>query len=235
MSRTVLAIEFRGVGYSADFGFLKRLGLTSKLHRIDPLGDHITKPLALADQTRRMVGRLPCSPDLVLTYCATAALGAHIAEIVGADLLMIDPYPVTRDDMYRDFANLCGTLNDGGALEPERFRSMEISQWEDVLQTSRDDLARRHGGDEVAYGMTDDLLDRYRAWLRFLNACMNARPAAPGGRVTVIAGKYRSRLDSLLTEPEKMRLILAEVEADTLDSAEVQTLVASYVASPRAG
>jgi hypothetical protein len=225
----VLALEFRGVSDTADFGFLARAGAAS-LYRVDPLVSHISRQLPLREQARDIAEELPESPRLIIAYCATAALGAHIAEMADAPLLLIDPYPVTAQDILRDLDELCRTLGCETASSPASAASPDMTAWELALHDSRDRLAARFGSDGIAYDMADDLLDRYRAWLRFLSASMEAGLASPRGGVAVITGKFPSLMDALLTEPAKVRIFQALPSGGTLDSPEVRALLLSAVA-----
>ncbi len=172
----VLAIDFPGAGHAADFGFLMKTGAAALVRRVDPLIDHLSGPLTLEEQARGLIARLAEPPGLVLTYCGTAALGAHIAELATARLLAVDPYPVTMADIHRDFADLCRTVGCDPPGYAECASEADIALWISAIVTERDRLAAVYGGDADAYQMVDDLFARYR-----------------GGGGSVCAGRERPR------------------------------------------
>lgn len=230
--RSVVALEFRGVGDTADFGFLSREGGAARLTRIDPLIHHIDRPRSLAEQAELIVTRLAEPPALVLAYCGTAAIGLHIAALTGAPSLLVDPYPITAEDMHRDVGHLCRSMGIDPALLGEPGAQPDLARWEDVLLTARDGMAEIHGGDEEAYELVDDLLDRYRAWLRFLQASTDSGPVSPSGAVTVVTARPPDVLEPLLTAPHTARAYpvppLAEGRG-VLDSPEVRALLSTAV------
>jgi hypothetical protein len=227
MKPRVLALEFRGVGDPADFAFLAEETDPASMERVDPLVDHVPRQLALDEQAKVLVERLPYPPELVFAYCAAAALGAHIAAVSAARLVLVDPYPVTAPVVRRDFRKLCERV---GCDSREMDEDGALARREAMLLRTRDGLAAEFGGDEQAFEMVDDLLDRYRSWLRFLDASMTARPADPAGEVTVVAGRPLSPLGALLTRPRWARVHHVEVDIDTLESAEVRTLLTAAIA-----
>jgi hypothetical protein len=222
----VLAFEFYGVSESADFAFLDELTAAGRVRRVDPVNDHLEAQLSLAAQARLHVQALPTPPELVIAYCSCAALGAHVAALCEARLLLVDPDAVTDQAVRREFELLCRRLGTEppSAEEPQR-------QWELALAASRGRLAEVYGGDRKAFEMVDDLFDRYRAWLRFIDACATAAPAAPKKEVTVIARKPLTDLAALLAQPEDIRLRRVESDSDsaTLDAPQIQDLVLAEV------
>jgi hypothetical protein len=220
----VLAFEFYGVSESADFAFLDELTATGRVCRVDPVNDHLETQLSLAAQARAHVRALPTSPGLVIAYCSCAALGAHVAALCEARLLLVDPDAVTCQGVRREFELLCRRL---GAEPPSTQEHQR--EWELAFAASREPLAKLHGGDRKAFEMVDDVFDRYRAWLRFMDACATAAPAAPKNAVTVIARKPLTDLAALLAQPDKIRLRRVESESATLDAPEIQELVLAEV------
>jgi hypothetical protein len=223
---SVLALEFRAVPNAVDFGALGPAVGAAELVRVDPLEHHVGKPLTVDDQAGLLADVMPAPLRLVVTYCGTAALGLHVAARTGAAALLIDPFPVTAQDMRTDFARLCASLGiaaDAAGDEPD------LPRWEDMLLTSRTTLAETHGGDDEAYELVDDLLDRYRAWLRFLRASMVASPVAPAGEVTVVTTKRVPPLEKLLAASSVPRVRLIEEGTDDPGSPAVQALVSAAV------
>ncbi|MFE9429220.1 hypothetical protein ACFYNO_40465 [Kitasatospora sp. NPDC006697] len=202
---TVLALEFKGVGERADFAFLRQSGGPAELLRVDPLVHHLDRPLTLAEHARLLGGHRSGPPALVLAYCGTAALALHVAALTGAPSVLVDPYPVTAEDMRRDFAGLCasaGVEPAGQVLAAEP----DPAAWAAELWRARDGMAAEHGGDEVAYELVDDMLDRYRSWLRFLQASRCAEPATTAAPVVAITARPEPRLELLLADPSRAEL-----------------------------
>jgi hypothetical protein len=220
----VLAFEFHGVSETADFAFLAEPTAAGRVRRVDPVNDHLGAQLSLAAQARLHVRARPTPPELVIAYCSCAALGAHVAALCEASLLLVDPEAMTEQAVRREFELLCRRLGTAppSAGEPQR-------QWELALAASRGPLAEVHGGDREAFEMVDDLFDRYRAWLRFIDACATAAPAAPKKEVTVIARKPLTCLAALLDQPEGIRLRRVESDSATLDAPQIQELVLAAV------
>jgi hypothetical protein len=225
----VLAFEFHGVSETADFSFLAEPTRTGRVRRVDPVNDHLQGQLSLMAQARLHVRALPAPPELVIAYCSCAALGAHVAALCEARLLLVDPDAMTDVAVRREFELLCRRLGtepptaESDAREPQR-------QWEQALAASRGRLAQVHGGDQEAFEMVDDLFDRYRAWLRFIDACATAAPAAPNNAVTVIMRKPLTNLAALLARPQDVRLHRVESDSTTLDAPRIQELVLAEVA-----
>jgi hypothetical protein len=226
----VLAFEFHGVSETADFAFLAGPTRAGRVRRVDPVNDHLEAQLSVVAQARLHVRALPTPPELVIAYCSCAALGAHVATLCEARLLLVDPDAMTDEAVRREFELLCRRLGteppgaESAADEPQR-------QWEQALAASRERLAEVHGGDRQAFEMVDDLFDRYRAWLRFIDACATAAPAAPKNAVTVIARKPLTDLAALLARPEDVRLRRVESDLSTLDAPQIQELVLAEVAA----
>jgi hypothetical protein len=206
---TVLALEFRGVREAADFGFL------AGVRRVDPIGGHVAAALTIRQQAEQLADQ---RLDLVLAYCSCAALGAHVAELSAAGLVLIDPDVVTHAAVKQDFTHLCSLL---GAV-PD-------GDWDSAFASVRDDLAEAHGGDDQAYEMVDDLFDRYRAWLRFLDASASAQTATPPGEITVIAGKPLPELGKLVGDSTRVRITRVAADAGTLASPLVREQLAVEV------
>lgn len=217
---TVLALEFRGVRETADFGFL------DEVTRVDPISGHGGAPLTVRAQAEQLARD---RVGLVLAYCSCAALGAHVAELARARLVLIDPDAVARDSVWRDFARLCSAI---GAHPPATAAQ---DDWETVFSTVREDLAQANGGDDLAYEMVDDLFARYRAWLRFLAASASAPPAAPAGEVTVIAGRPLPDLGLLLRDPARARLTRVSPSGSTLAWPAVRERLRREVSRPWTG
>lgn len=226
----VLAFEFHGVRETADFAFLAEQTRAGRVRRVDPVNDHLEAQLSLMAQARLNVRALPAPPELVVAYCSCAALGAHVAALCEARLLLVDPDAMTDDAVRQEFEVLCRRLGteppaaESAAEEPQR-------QWEQALAASRGRLAAVHGGDREAFEMVDDLFDRYRAWLRFIDACATAAPAAPKKAVTVIVRRPLTDLAALLARPEDVRLRRVESGSATLDAPQIQELVLAEVAA----
>ena len=229
--RPVIALEFRGVGDTADFGFLNKEAGAVGLVRLDPLVDHIAAPLNIDKQARLIAERFPELPRLVLAYCGTAALALHVAALTEAATVLVDPYQVTAEDLHRDFARMCRSL----AVEPpDRAPAPDLGEWEALVLTARDAMAGEHGGDEEAYEFVDDLFDRYRGWLRFLFASVDAGPVGPRApitAVTAVTAKPPSSLGELVTEPGRVRThrVVTAADTGTLDSGPVRELLAALV------
>ncbi len=209
---TVLALEFRAVRETADFGFL---ATEFPLNRLDPIGRHVAGPLTVRRQAAELAAG---KPGTVLAYCSCAALGAHIAELSGADLVLIDADAVTPEAVRRDVTAVCASL---GAPPAD---DVEIA-----FAAVRDELAAVHGADDQAFEMVDELFGRYRAWLRFLAAAAAAEPAAPAGEVTVIAGKRLPALENLLADPDRARVRRFTPEQGTLESPEVRAFLRNHL------
>jgi hypothetical protein len=224
--QSVLALEFRGVGDTADFSFLTREYTPALVTRVDPISQHIGKPLTLAGQARQLVAQQPRPPDIVLAYCGTAALGLHLADLTGADTLLVDPYPITEADLFRDFTNLCT----GMGFDPKALaavtREANLADWEAFLLTRRDSMAAEHGGDDEAYELVDDLFDRYRSWLRFLFANVASAPAEPRGEILAITARQAVALEAMLTDPSRAQVHRVNYdEGGLLESRVIQDLV----------
>jgi hypothetical protein len=229
VQRSVLALEFRGVGDTADFSFLARENGSARLVRVDPIVHHVAAPLTVAEQARLLVERQQCPPDLVLAYCGAAALGLHVADLTGATALLVDPYPITERDLRRDFARLCASMDiDPGALD-EAIRSVDLARWDAVLLTRRDSMAQEHGGDEEAYEAVDGLFDRYRAWLSFLFASAASKPASPKGAVVAITAQTSLALAPLLVDPPRTVVHRVTHRGALLDSPLVRRLILAAV------
>jgi hypothetical protein len=220
----VLAFEFYGVTESADFAFLDEMTAAGRVRRVDPINDHLKTQLSLAAQARVHVRALPTPPELVIAYCSCAALGAHVAALCQARLLLVDPDAVTGQAVRREFELMCQRLGTEPPPAEEQQR-----QWELAFTASRVPLAELYGGNRKAFEMVDDLFDRYRAWLRFIDACATAAPAAPKNVVTVIARKPLTDLAALLAKPEDIRLRRVESASATLDAPQIQELVLAEV------
>jgi hypothetical protein len=223
---SVLALEFRAVPDAVDFGALGPAVGAAELVRVDPLEHHVDKPLTVDEQAGLLAEHVPAPLRLVVTYCGTAGLGLHVAARTGAAALLIDPYPVTAQDIHADFARLCASL---GLAAYTAGDEPDLARWEGLLLTSRTTLAEVHGGDEEAYEIVDDLLDRYRAWLRFLQASMVASPVAPVGEVTVVTTKRTPPLEKLLATSSPARVHTVGEGADNPGSPEVRALVSAAV------
>lgn len=227
---SVLALEFRAVPNAADFGFLSRDVGAAELICVDPLEHHVETPLTLIEQAHLLARRLSAPPlRLVITHCGTAALGLHVAVRTGAASLLLDPYPVTVQDMHRDFVRLCTSLGLDSATVGAADEKPDLARWEAALLTCRTSLADVQGGDDEAYEIVDDLLDRYRAWLRFLHASAKAEPVAPAGEVTVVTAKDLAPLGELLAGPARPRVHVVEEVSQTPNSPAVQALVSAAV------
>ncbi|MET7802164.1 hypothetical protein [Streptomyces decoyicus] len=228
---TVLALEFRGVRETADFGFLTAGARRTGVTRVDPLQDHVSGRLALTDQAQRLVDTLTAPPRLVLGYCASAGLAARIAHLAGAALILVDPDPVSADYVRQEADILCRALGvvPGGAAIPPTYG--ELAGFESLLLTSRDAQADVYGGDAEAYEMVDDLLGRYRAWLRFLDASAHRAPVTIEGAVTIVCGKPLPPLTGLLTNPESAHVHHVGSKGGTLDLPEVRTLLSDMVSA----
>jgi hypothetical protein len=90
-------------------------------------------------------------------------------------------------------------------------------------------MAAGQGGDEEAYELVDDLLDRYRSWLRFLHASAATAPLRPRGAVSVITTKPLVSLRPLLDDAVRPRWHRIQDDSATLDSVEVRALVTAAV------
>lgn len=226
----VLAFEFRGVRERADFAFLAEPVSAGLVRRVDPVNDHREAQLSVMAQAGLHVRALATPPGLVIAYCSCAALGAHVAALCEARLLLVDPDAMTDEAVRREFEHLCRRLGteppaaESAAEEPQR-------QWEQALAASRERLAALQGGDQEAFEIVDDLFDRYRAWLRFIDACATAAPAAPKNAVTVVVRKPLTNLAALLVRPEDVRLRRVESDSATLDAPQIQELVLAEVAA----
>lgn len=226
----VLALEFHGVGNLADFGFLAE-SVGQRLIRLDPLADQADRVLPLAEHARVVCDRLPVPPESVIAYCSAALLGGYIAQANGAKLILVDPDPVDPSYVRAEFDVICHTLGcEPGAAGPQPAGSVEW--WEATLLQGRDRLRADYGGDEEATELLDDLLDRYRAWLRFLAASAMAGPATtPSGQVTVLAGRPTPPLAGLLADAGSVgQTHYLNTRTATLDSSEAQELLAAIVA-----
>lgn len=222
----VLAFEFHGVNETADFAFLAGPATAGRVRRVDPVNDHLEAQLSLTAEARLHLGVMPTPPELIIAYCSCAALGAHVAALCEARLLLVDPDAITDEAVRRGFELLCRRL---GTEPPESATEEPQRQWEQALAASRERLAELHGGDGEAFEMVDDLFDRYRAWLRFMDACATAAPAAPKNDVTVIVRKPLTDLAALLARPEDIRVQRVESDSATLDAPRIQELVLAEV------
>lgn len=211
---TTLALEFRTGRETGDFSFLAD---EFPLRRIDPISGHTDAVLTLGQQAEELAAD---SVDMVLAYCACAALGAHVAALSGAPLILIDADVVTPEAIRRDTAALCTWLNAPPSEDPEA-----------AFAHARDDLAALQGGDEMAYGIVDELFARYRAWLRFLAASAAAPPAAVASQITAIAGKPLPDLGILLVDPTRVELHPVASDSATLESPDVRSLLRGRLSS----
>ncbi|MFI9643391.1 hypothetical protein ACIG87_25635 [Micromonospora sp. NPDC051925] len=230
MSRSLaLALEFRGTGDAADFGFLERDESPVDLIRVDPLAHHVERALSLDEQAELILGQMPAGPALVLGYCGTAAVALHVATLADAESVLVDPYPITADDMYRDVAHLAASLQIDTAVFGEPAATPDLTRWEAALLSSRAAMAARHGGDPQAFELVDDLLSRYRSWLRFLYASTAARPVHPARPVTVVTTKPPVALGPLLDAAVRPTSCQLPDTGDALDSADVRRLIRAMV------
>jgi hypothetical protein len=227
--QSVLALEFRGIGDTADFAFLTGEHMPARVTRVDPIFQHAAKPMTLAEQARHLVAQELTRPDLILAYCGTAALGLHVADLAGADTLLVDPYPITEADLYSDFTHLCTGIGFDPVTVAEATGDADLAVWEAFLLTRRDAMARQHGGDEQAYEMVDDLFDRYRAWLRFLFANVASGPADPSGEIVAITARQSLELGPMLVDPRRARVHRISHDGGLLESPLVQNVVSIAV------
>ncbi|WP_097870597.1 hypothetical protein [Streptomyces sp. rh34] len=227
--QTVLALEFRGMGETTgDFGFLAQQPGSAPLVRIDPLVHHLTRPLELQEQAELVLRDAPAPVAMVLTYCGTAALGLRVAALADAPVVLVDPYLVTDRDVHRDFARLCVSAGIG----PPEAGGFDLPRWEALLLSSRDAMAETHGGDELAYELVDDLLARYRAWLRFLRASLEAvGPVAASRTVTVLTARTAEHWAPLLPVCVEPRLHRVPGDRGILDTPEARALLKDLVRS----
>jgi hypothetical protein len=219
--RPILALEFHGAHERADFGFLTDALAGQRLHRVDPLKDHVIDPVPVPEQARRWVRQMEDPPGLVIAYCACAALGAHIAERTGARLVLVDPDVIAIHDVRVAFEKLCRTLG----RTPPAGDAAHDRNWGETFDAARDGLVEQYGGDELAIELVEDLFDQYRSWLRFLAAAAAAPPASPGAEVTVIAGKPLTDLAAVLAHPEQAHVHRIPAVSHTLDTAETRALL----------
>jgi hypothetical protein len=224
----VLALDLPGGGNTTDFSFLTPKDDSERITRVDPLVDFLDGPLTLPEQAQRLLRRLSSAPEVVLAYCAGATLGVHLADFAGARLVLVDPYPINTEVIHFEFTKLCRTLV-CDAPSYEGFAASDIVQWEAVLKDGRDRVAELYGGDEAAFEMVDGLLDRYRCWLRFLEACATTGPAFPRGKVIVLAGKPPSPLEAMLAEPANATVRHVDAAGDTLASARVRAMLSAAI------
>ncbi|MGA4844096.1 hypothetical protein [Streptomyces sp. G45] len=230
MPNEVLALDLPGTGGTTDFGFLAGPAASpgaARLSRVDPLVGHVAGALTVERQARALLAERPRAPAVVVAYCAGATLAAHLAERAGARAVLVDPYPITTGVIHYELTKLCRTL---GCEAPayDEFAAGDIRQWETVLNKTRDGLVRQYGGDETAYEMVDGLLDRYRAWLRFLDASASAPTAAPAGALVIAVGPPPD-LGALLTEPADAAVRPVDAAADPLGSPQVRALLSDAI------
>jgi hypothetical protein len=221
---SVIALEFRGIGDPSNFGFLNGVRGLAGLCRLDPLTSQAERYRDLDEQAKVLIEDLPAEPEVVIAHCGSAALGVHIAARTTAHLVLVDPYPTTSEIAYRDFEKLCERI--GCYPGPP---ASTLADREAQLVGMRKELSIPFGGDEEALDMVDDLLERYRSWLRFLQASVVAPAVAPNGPVTVVAGKPLSPLEPLLVRPQDARVVRLATDGDTLQSAAVHTFMITTV------
>nr|WSY53291.1 hypothetical protein OG999_26325 [Streptomyces sp. NBC_00886] len=195
-ARTVLAVDFDSTGRpEADFRHLAA--------RLTPRREiwHTTQPveaerelLSAAHYLSRW-RRLPEGPrhiDTVMGYCVGAVFAAAIADEIAEEqgerpaLLLLDPEPVDRLSLYRDFRKTVDTLT----VVPEQERAGAIAEvvrvtagdddfpavaaqvvkaYETVAGTAFDLL----GLDEET---TEDLLGLFRSYVSYLHAARQLDP-----------------------------------------------------------
>jgi hypothetical protein len=187
--RKVLLLEFTGIDAEAGFAEWVRPG--HELIRIDPLKDHLDWRLSL-DEQARAVDLGGCGH--ILAACSAAALGARLARSSGAHLILLNPYHVTAQRVTEEFGKLFANLGgDPAEAGPD---------YDTELLSRRAYLVEQCGG-EAAAEFADYLLNRYRAWLRYLNACAVAPPVRQVGKVSVVGP---AQVLPRIIAPESLRL-----------------------------
>ncbi|MEQ4196678.1 hypothetical protein [Streptomyces sp. YIM 103828] len=195
-ARTVLAVDFDSTGRpEADFRRLAaRLTPGREIWQTTQPVEAEHELLSAADYLSRW-RRLPEGPrriDTVMGYCVgavfAAALADEIAEAQGERpaLLLLDPEPVERQSLYRDFRKTVDTLT----VVPEQERSAAIA--EVVRVTAADDdftglAAQVVKAYETVAGTafdllgfeeetSEDLLGLFRSYISYLHAARQLNP-----------------------------------------------------------
>ncbi|MFD4012217.1 hypothetical protein ACFWRX_25600 [Streptomyces albidoflavus] len=195
-ARTVLAVDFDSTGRpEADFRRLAaRLTPGREIWQTTQPVEAEHELLSAADYLSRW-RRLPEGPrriDTVMGYCVgavfAAALADEIAEAQGERpaLLLLDPEPVERQSLYRDFRKTVDTLT----VVPEQERSAAIA--EVVRVTAADDdftglAAQVVKAYETVAGTafdllgfeeetSEDLLGLFRSYVSYLHAARQLDP-----------------------------------------------------------
>ncbi|MFG2736441.1 hypothetical protein N0X72_00720 [Streptomyces carpaticus] len=234
----VLALEFPAAGAHSDFAFLGS-AVPAPVSRVDPLLGHTGPPRSLGEQAEGLLADLPAPPALVLAYCAAAALGLRVGAAAGAPVVLVDPDPVVDSYLRAEFAAMYRTL--GG--DPERIpgstgppdAELSPARLEALLFGQREELAEEYGGDAEAAELVDDLLLRYRSWLRFL-AASSRQPPVRHTAVTIVSGKPLPAMSVLLVTPEAATSVPVEAGgAPTLAVPEARHLIARLVREQAGG
>ncbi|MER7656676.1 hypothetical protein [Streptomyces albidoflavus] len=195
-ARTVLAVDFDSTGRpEADFRRLAaRLTPGREIWQTTQPVEAEHELLSAADYLSRW-RRLPEGPrriDTVMGYCVgavfAAALADEIAEAQGERpaLLLLDPEPVERQSLYRDFRKTVDTLT----VVPEQERSAAIAE---VVRVTADDddftglAAQVVKAYETVAGTafdllgfeeetSEDLLGLFRSYVSYLHAARQLDP-----------------------------------------------------------
>ncbi|MFF1717786.1 hypothetical protein [Streptomyces sviceus] len=195
-ARTVLAVDFDSTGRpEADFRRLAaHLTPRREIWQTTQPAEAEHELLSAADYLSRW-RRLPEGPrhiDTIMGYCVGAVFAAALADEIAEEqgerpaLLLLDPEPVERLSLYRDFRKTVDTLT----VVPEQERSGAIAEvvrvtagdddftavaahvvkaYETVAGTAFDLL----GFDEET---SEDLLGLFRSYVSYLHAARQLNP-----------------------------------------------------------
>lgn len=196
-ARTVLAVDFDSTGRpEADFRRLAARLTPREIWQTTQPAEAESELLSAQDYLRRW-RRLPEGPrhiDTVMGYCVGGVFAATLADEIAEEqgerpaLLLLDPEPVDRLSLYRDFRKTVDTLT----VVPEQERSDAVAEvlavceaageedftataaqvvkvYETVAGTAFDLL----GFDEET---SEDLLGLFRSYVSYLHAARQLHP-----------------------------------------------------------
>ncbi|MEU7826727.1 hypothetical protein [Catellatospora sp. NPDC049133] len=171
------------------------------LYQVDPLRPMIDGPAflpldVLAEQYAARIADLrgPSDRLTVVGYCSAGDLALRVAGLLerdsprGVKVLLVRPATQDRAAAFATFREYLLGLGETDPPTPDGSRSAEdLVAWMGArLEQQLARLAAQHGLTSADDAFTE-LLSRYRAWLAFVVACADARPAPLSAGVDVLS------------------------------------------------
>ncbi|WP_155372818.1 hypothetical protein [Catellatospora vulcania] len=216
------------------------------LYQVDPLRPLLDGPVflpldALAEQYAARIADLRGSGDrpTVVGFCSAGDLALRVAGRLGratprgVDVLLVRPASQDRAAAFATFREYLFGLGQADPPAPDGSRSAgDLVAWMGAhLEQALARLAVQHGLATADEAFTE-LLARYRAWLSFVLACADARPAQLPSWVDVVSIEGTSPGPVVPMDPPReyglMRLPL--LDADDILVPELADLVAGHLA-----